>query len=901
MTGRAATLVALVLGLTASLIAAADEPSGGALAAPERAAAPQPFSFDKAPGRLPKDVVPIDYSVSISPDADKLSISGTESVQLQFRAPSATVVFNSLNETLSDVRLDGKPVKAVASDDAQQLTTVTLAESAPVGMHTLSFSYQGKIEQQPHGLFVQHYQLPGGKSGLMLSTQMESTDARRMFPCWDEPAFRARFELRASIPAQWIAVSNMPIASRVVHGDVATISFLRSPRMPSYLVEFTAGELAEIKARSGGVDFGVWAVRGQEEYGRYALANAQQILADYNDYFGYRYPLPKLDSIAIPGGFSGAMENWGAITYYYQLLLVTPSSSIGNRQSVFSVQAHEMAHQWNGDLVTMGWWDDIWLNESFASWRAAKETDLRNPGWKWWESEDDSKETAMHADARVSSHAIQQHVTDELQVDNAFDPEITYNKGEAVLRMFEAYMGPDTFRDGIRRYMKAHAFSNATTADLWNALSAASHSDIGAIAADWTSQGGFPLVSVAATCDAAGARSIALTQRRFLLTGNDQGGAKWRIPLQIRTGVGAGAAVHSVLLKQDGQTVPAGRCDEPLSVNANAIGFYRSRYDDASFKTIASHFGVLPDGDKIALLDDQWALAQSGNDTLARYLGLASSMGDSVDAREWEQIVDALATIEYAERGTSGYSAYAAYARSIIKPLADKLGWDAHPDETPNLQKLRRTLLADLGAWGDPQVISEAHRRYSEFIKDHSTLGPDDQALVLATVMLDADADTFEQVHELAKHAKDDADMQRYYRVLVNVRDPKLAQQVAQIAVSSELPPQAVQLRLGLVFGLARYHRELAWATFRDNAEMIMAPYPTFAPLIIAQYVPDALWDSVPLDQLESWVRAHVPAEMSVNVDRGMESARFNVAEKQALVKAVDAYLKAPPAARSAS
>ena len=539
----------LLAAIAMSLASAASAASAGALP-------PAPFSFDTAPGRLPKDVVPLDYSVSIVPDAAALTVSGSESVQLQFRSASATLVLNSLNQTLHDVRLDGKPVKAVASDDTAQLTTVTLASVAPAGLHTLTFSFQGKIEQQPHGLFAQHYAVPGGGQGLMLSTQMEPTDARRMFPCWDEPAFRARFELKVTIPVNWTALSNMPVASRVVHGALATVAFQRSPKMPSYLVEFSAGDLAQIKARSDGVDFGIWAVRGQQQNGKVALANAQQILADYNDYFGYRYPLPKLDSIAIPGGFSGAMENWGAITYYDQLLLVTPESTIGDRQQVYSVQAHEMAHQWNGDLVTMGWWDDIWLNESFASWRAAKETDLRNPSWKWWEGEDATKEQAMRADARVSSHAIQQHVTDELQVDNSFDPEITYNKGQSVLRMFEAYMGADAFRVGVRGYIKAHAFSNATTVDLWNALGAASHQDIGAIATDWTGQGGFPLVSVTASCDPTGARTIALSQQRFLLLGADSYGSKWRIPLQIRSGP-AGTPDRCCLRRTGSKSRPA--------------------------------------------------------------------------------------------------------------------------------------------------------------------------------------------------------------------------------------------------------------------------------------------------------------------------------------------------------
>ncbi len=855
------------------------------------APAPAPFSFDATPGRLPKDVLPLAYRLRIVPDADTLSFSGTESVRLQFRAATARLIFNSVNEILHDVRLDGKPAKTVVSDDAAQLTTVTLAAAAPSGPHTLTFSYRGKIERQPHGLFAQRYSIPGGGQELLLSTQMESSDARRMFPCWDEPAFRARFQLTAVIPARWTAVSNMPIARRSVHGALATVTFQRSPGMPSYLVEFSAGELAQISASSGGVRFGVWAVRGQEPDGKVALANAQQILADYDDYFGYRYPLPKLDSIAIPGDFGGAMENWGAITYHDQLLLLTPASTSGDRQQVFSIQAHEMAHQWNGDLVTMGWWDDIWLNESFASWSAAREADLRHPNWKWWENEDAGKEQAMQADARVSSHAIQQHVINELQADNAFDPEITYDKGEAVLRMFEAYLGPTTFRAGVRRYIRAHAFSNATTADLWNALSAVSGHDIGTVASDWTAQPGFPLVTVTASCDPAGARTVALSQQRFLLRGTDGHGSKWRIPLQVR--IGAAGAPRSVLLEHDGQTLPAGRCAEPLSVNAEAIGFYRSRYDAATFAVNAGSVGSLPDGDRIALLDDQWALVESSTEPLASYLMLASAMGTSLDSRAWEQIAEALRTIEYDERGLPGHDAYAAFARSILKPAADRLGWDAKPDETPDVQQLRRRLLGDLGAWGDADVIGQARRRFDALVRDRGAVRPDDQALILSIVMRDADAATYDQVHAMAQQATDETERERYYTALADVRDPQLASRVAQIALSSgELPPQAGELPVDLVLRLARQHHELAWIIFSNHTDTLLAPFPSFAPLMIAQYVPAYFWDSVPLDQLDAWVRSHVPAEMAANVDRGMETARFLLSEKQALVAAADDYVQ---------
>jgi aminopeptidase N len=858
------------------------------------AAAEAPFDFDKAPGRLPKNVVPLDYAIAVVPDSAARTFTGTESVSLKFRTATDKVVFNTLNLTLSNVRLDGKPVARVGTDNAAQLTTLTLAAPAAAGQHTLTLSYSGVIETRPQGLFVQPYSREGGGGhGLLLTTQMESTDARRMFPCWDEPAFRATFALTASVPADWATVGNMPIAKRKVHGKVATTTFGRSPRMPSYLVEFTAGDLREIGAQRGKVHFGVWAVAGRESEGRTALANAEQILTDYDDYFGYPYPLPKLDSIAIPGGFSGAMENWGAITYTDEVLLLSKDSSLADTQDVYATQAHEMAHQWNGDLVTMGWWDDLWLNESFASWMAAKETDRRNPTWKWWESEDASKENAMEADARGSSHPIQVHVTDELQAANAFDPTITYNKGEAVLRMLEAYLGPDTFRDGIRRYIRARAFSNATTADLWDALSAASGKQVGRIAADWTEQAGFPLVSVAAACDA-GKRTISLSQRRFFLSApadRSLESAHWSVPLQIRAG--AAGAAQPLLLTHDGQRLAAGSCQEPLSVDAGAIGYYRVSYDAATLAANTRAFGTLPDGDRIALLDDQWALVQGRSAPLAGYLALAERMGEDLDTRAWRQIAAALGTIEYDERGTPGHAAFAAYARSILEPVATRLGWGARPGETPDQQTLRRTVIEDLGVWGDPQVIAEARRRFAAFVRDRSAIAPDDQRMILNVVGLHADAATFEELHTLARSSHDESEKHRLYIALAGVRDPKLAAEAAKIALAAEIPPQGVQLRLGMFFTLRNEQPQLAWSTFSGNVEMLLSPFGNLAPLFEAQYVPQIFWNSMPLDEMHSWLKAHVPAEMGPQIEKGMEGARFQVSQKQALVPEADAYLAA--------
>jgi aminopeptidase N len=855
------------------------------------ARAEAPFSFDSAPGRLPKNVVPLNYDIAVVPDVSTRTFTGTESVSLRFRTATDKVVFNTLDLTLRDVRLDGKPVAHVSTDNGRQLSTLTLATAAPVGLHTLTLAYSGVIDTRPQGLYVQPYEKVGGGSAVMLSTQMESTDARRMFPCWDEPAFRATFRLTATVPADWATIGNMPIAKREVHGKLATTTFERSPGMPSYLVELTAGDLREIGAQRGKVRFGVWAVAGRESEGRTALANAEQILADYDDYFGYPYPLPKLDSIAIPGGFSGAMENWGAITYTDSALLLSPDSSLADRQNVYTIQAHEMAHQWNGDLVTMGWWDDLWLNESFASWMSAKETDRRHPGWKWWQSQDADREQAMQADALASSHPIQVHVTDELQAASAFDPAITYSKGQAVLRMLEAYLGPDTFRAGIRRYIKAHAFGNATTADLWNGLSAASGQDVAKVAADWTEQAGFPLVSVAASCQG-GARTLSLSQRRFFLTppaDSKLEAAHWSVPLEIRAA--PQSAPHAVLLTHDGQRVPAGSCRDALSVDAGAIGYYRVSYDPATLATDTRDFGTLPDADRIALLDDQWALVESRHAPLASYLALAQRMGGDLDTRAWQQIAAALGTIEYDARGDSAHQAFAAYARSILKPVATRLGWNARPGEPPDLQTLRRTVIEDLGVWDDPQVIAEARRRFAAFVHDPRAIPPDDQRMILDVVGLHADAATFETLHRLAQQSTDESEKHRLYNALARVRDGRLAEQAAKIALAAEIPPQDVQLRFRMLAALSRAHPQLAWNTFDGNARWLLSPFGSLAPLFEAQYVPQVFWNSLPLDQMAAWIKARVPREMSAKIAAGMAGARLRVSEKKLLVQAASAYL----------
>ena len=608
----------------------------------------KPFNFNETPGKLPKEVVPTEYAIRIVPNLDNFTFAGSESVKLNVRSPVHQLVLNGLELKIEAASVDGKelPPSAIKTDNEKELLTLTLPSELAAGDHALTLRFTGKINQQGQGLFYMRYQEQGsGARKVMLGTQFEATDARRFFPCWDEPAFRARFQLTVVVPENWLAVSNMPIESEQKIAGGKEVRFAPTPPMSSYLNVFVAGELDFIESRVGPTQIRVIATKGKAELGRYALEASAEILKYYNDYFGVPYPLPKLDQIAIPGGFGGAMENWGGITYYESRLLFDPkSSSSETKQNIYEVLAHEMAHMWFGDLVTMAWWDNLWLNEGFASWMGSKCTAHFNPQWEVWlarglprdptRRSGIAKEAAMEGDARSTTHPIQQRVATEAEANSAFD-DITYKKGQSFLRMLESFLGEDVFRDGIRRYIAAHKYSNTTTADLWNALSDASNKSVGEIAAGWTEQPGFPVVTVKREADG----KVRLTQKRFTVNFKNAPPLLWQIPLTYSV-VGETPAT---LLMTDRTTalenIPE---DRALKLNLNGAGNYRVEYDDRSWELLLKALPKLGVEDRVNLMSDAWALVESGRAPVSLYFGLVEKLPASTDLAEREQIIDVL-------------------------------------------------------------------------------------------------------------------------------------------------------------------------------------------------------------------------------------------------------------------
>src|SRR2546422_37895 len=790
--------------------------------------AEKPFQFATTPGKLPKEVLPVEYSVRIVPNIDKFTFTGTETVKLSVRSPVRQLVLNSLELKITDASLDGKvlPKSAIKTDKKNELLILALPSEFAAGDHTLALSFAGKINQQGQGLFYILYQEQGsGTKKIMLGTQFEATDARRFFPCWDEPVFRARFQLTTVVPEDWHAVSNMPIEYEKKTAGGKEVRFAATPPMSSYLNVLVAGELDLIESRSGPTQLRVIATKGKAEMGRYALEATAQILNYYNNYFGVPYPLPKLDQIALPGGFGGAMENWGGITYYESALLFDPkNSSAETKQNIYEVLAHEMAHMWFGDLVTMAWWDNLWLNEGFASWMGTKCTSHFNPQWEVWmrrETPRDptrrvgiAKEAAMEGDARSTTHPIQQPIATEAEANSAFD-DITYKKGQSFLRMLESFLGEDIFRDGIRQYIATHKYSNSTTADLWSALSEASKKPVGEIAAGWTEQPGFPIVKVKRE----EGNNVSLTQERFTVNFGNAPRLEWKIPLTYAV-VGEAPATLLMANKTGNlQNIPT---DRALKLNVNGAGNYRVEYDEPSWNLLLQALSKLDVEDRVNLLSDAWALVQANRAPVSLYFELVEKLPASTELAERENLINMLDFINRLLVGSSEREKFQRYARSLLRPTFETLGWDPKAVEPPAAGNLRASLITALGDLNDQKIIAGCREGFAKYLTSPESLAPDLRPPVFAIVGRYADEKTWNQLHELGLKTTSVEEKQNYYNALAGATDPKLVNKALPTALTDELPTSRAVF---LVATVAREsdHPDIAWDFAKANMKALLA------------------------------------------------------------------------------
>ncbi len=858
--------------------------------------AEKPFDFATTPGKLPKQVVPTEYSIRIVPNIDKLKFTGSETVKVNVSEPVRELVLNVLELEIATASVDGEalPKSSIKIDKKNELLRLNLPNELPAGEHTLALAFTGNINQQGQGLFYCRYQEEGsGAKKLMLGTQFEATDARRFFPCWDEPSFRARFQLTAVVPENWLAISNMPIESEAKIDIGKEVRFAATPPMSSYLNVFCAGELDLIETQSSGVQIRVITTKGKSEWGRYALDSSVKILEYFNDYFGEPYPLPKLDQIAIPGGFGGAMENWGGITYFESVLLFdSEKSSESTKQDIFAVLAHEMAHMWFGDLVTMAWWDNLWLNEGFASWMGTKCTAHFNPQWEVWLRKEVprnstrrvgiSKEQAMEGDARSTTHPIQVPVATEAEANSIFD-DISYKKGQSVIRMIESFLGENVFRDGIRRYIAAHKFSNSTTADLWNALAESSGKPVGEIAAGWTEQPGFPVVKVRRD----GGDTVSLSQERFVINTKNPRPLEWKIPLTYFV---VGQPPQSQLMsgKIDKlENIPAGAA---FKINVNGAGNYRVQYDPASWDSLVGLIEKLNAEDRVNLLGDSWALVQANRAPLPLYLGWIDKLRSATELAEREQIINVFDYINRLLVGQPEHAKFQAYARSILQPSFHAVGWEPKEKEGPKLSTLRASLIEALGTLGDEEIRAGCRGRFQTYASNPKSLPPDLRHNVFGVVGRFADDATWNKLHELGVKTTSAEEKQNYYDALARATDPKLVRKTLQIALTDELPTSRAIFLVGKV---ARWsdHPEIAWQFAKANMKILLGKADALASNSYAPSMFTFFSDRARADELKAYAKAELPASSAKEVAKAVDEIEFRAEFKARLIAQLDSWI----------
>ena len=768
-----------------------------------------------APGRLPADVVPVAYRLTVEPDARALTFAGHGTVDVDVVRPVRSITLNAVDLSIGEASVDGVPAQTVTVDPGHQTATFTLARALAPGRHQLAMVWRGKINQSATGLFAIDYSNVDGTPDRMLATQFEAPDARRFAPMWDEPALKATFTLTAIAPTGQTAFSNMPVATKTADGAKTSWTFATTPRMSSYLLFLGIGNVERKTVMAGATEIGIITRKGVVDQGDYALASAKRILTAYNDYFGTPYPLPKLDMIAGPGSsqFFGAMENWGAIFYLERLLLVEPRlATESQRQDIFGTVAHEMAHQWFGDLVTMRWWDDLWLNEGFASWMASKVSNDLNPGWSTTtQTLAFDRQAAMSRDARRTTHAIIQHVETPDQINQAFD-DITYRKGEAVIRMLEGAVGPDRFRDGVRRYMARYKFGNTVTDDLWTEVAAAaSGSPVKPMMDSFTRQGGVPLIRVGEPKCANGATTIEWTLGRFGLDAPSKQPQTWIVPVRVGQ---ARSTTTTATLGPVSPTVPT-RVTVPgcglTVVNAGQSAYFRTLYTPEYAARLRAGFATLTLDDQVGFLADSYALANSEDQAIEPYLALLGTVPPAADPLLWSLVATELAQIDGIVGEGAARDHYRAHARRILAPVFGKIGWTAQPGEAPAVARLRSDIIPVLGMLGDPAVQADA-ARYARLAFNQPDAVPGSiRVPALFVYAYTADAARWDDLRRRAAAERSPVARQLLYVALGGVADAALAQRALDLTLTDEIP---APVRGNVVRSVAIDHPALAfdWA-----------------------------------------------------------------------------------------
>jgi puromycin-sensitive aminopeptidase len=858
--------------------------------------------------RLPRNVLPEHYTLVFQPDLANATFDGEAAIDVRVREPATEVIINTAELEISDAHFaqDGQAQRpaTVEYDPDEEQVTLRFRGALETGLWKLHLRFSGKLNDLLRGFYRSKFKRENGEEEWLAVTQFEATDARRAFPCWDEPDFKASFGITVIADENLTVLSNArEVSSELLDNGKRRVRFADTMKMSTYLVALVIGPFELTDPREvEGVPLRIGSVPGRAALRALAGDAATHSLSFLRDYFSIPYPSDKLDHVGVPDFAAGAMENLGLVTYRETALLVSEESSEDERARVVSAIAHETAHMWFGDLVTMRWWEGTWLNEAFATFMELLTTDAFEPRWEIWTNFGVGRAVALATDGLRATRAIEYPVGRPEEVEDMFDV-ITYDKGASVLRMIERHLGEDAFRRGLKFYLEKHRFSNTDTPDLWDALEVASGQNVGATMGTWVNQPGHPLVSVELTDDGS---SLQISQRRFLLDGGSSEDQRWVIPISLRYATGGGD-VQREQLSLEGSTTTVLLKEEPswVLVNESAWGVYRVFYSDELRQRLFASVADLDGRERLSLVSDTWAETVAGLVPLDSPLALWSLLESDRDPDVWWAIAGGLSLLELVS-SEQELPELARLAQRLASGSFAAVGWrpeqsvDGPAAETPRRARLRARLVTLLGTVGrDEEVRNEARKRLADADAGRAPL-PADLATAVARVVAAAGGnEEWDVLYSHYKSATTPQDEVRYLDALGGFSDPALLRQSVDLVFSTEVRSQDAPYLLGGILA-RRAGCAVAWEAIEERWDEMLTRWPPKSVHRMLESLPGlvAAGDDVVQRALD-WLDAHPLGKGERRVTQARERLKINLAFKHRVASQLGSLLKAsPPGAR---
>jgi aminopeptidase N len=842
--------------------------------------------------RLPQTAVPDHYDIHLTTDFSTDTFQGEVTIAVRLPQPRSSITLNAAEiEFLETTIAAGGSTQpaTVTLDPNQETATLTVPASLPAGPATIAIRYTGHLNDKLRGFYLSR-----ANNRKYAVTQMEPTDARRAFPCFDEPALKATFSTSVTIDSRDTAISNGRVLSDTPGPGAGkhTLTFSTSPKMSTYLVAVAVGDWACASGGADGIPIRVCGTPNRKDQLGFALQAAEFTMRFYNRYFTIKYPFEKLDLLAVPDFSAGAMENAGAIVFRERLLLVDErTASTGNRKQVASVINHEMSHQWFGDLVTMQWWDDIWLNEGFATWMERKPMDEWHPEWNARLDEVRDTQGAMNLDALDSTRPVRTAVETPAEINQVFDG-IAYQKTGAVVRMVEGYVGAENYRAGINAYLKKFAYGNAAGEGFWTTIAASTGKPVDGILSSYITQKSMPLVGVKTSC-AAGKTQVVLTQKP--ISPSVPASTVWQIPVCFkRSRNGKVEPGTCEVLSRPSQTLTLDGCSSWVFANANSLGYYRTAYDSEGLKTLggALQSGGLTAVEQTSLLEDAWALVRLDEQNIADFLSLSDQI---VKAQLSPAMTTAINRIDYIADhliDEPQRPAFEHWVRSLVGPLADKLGYNPIPQESDERRNIRAAVLYTLGYAGrDPDVLKEARRRVDMQLGNAGAIDPSLATTFIQLAAINGDAALYDRYLEQMRRSNAQGQQFQYRGALAYFSDPTLRKRALEYATSSDIRSQdAPQLIAALLARPSGAHD--AWEHVKANWGSLEKSLGVFQGLPAVIGATGSFCDPTTRDDVRPFLETHRVRGTERLVSRTLETIDRCIATKNQQANNLAAFLR---------